>query len=60
MTHHSTGARRQTDGKTAVTITFQGLIGLMARAEVRRHPERHTAANAATKPVKKSEEEVGK
>ncbi|MBY6115147.1 hypothetical protein KUW09_12995 [Mameliella alba] len=60
MTHHTTGAERQIDGTTTVTITFQGLIGLMARAEVRRHLERNTAANAATKPVKKSEEEVGK
>ena len=45
MTQYEAGAERQTNGTASVIITFQGLIGLMARAEVRRHLERLTPAN---------------
>ena len=54
MTQYKAGAERQTDGRASVTITFHGLIGLMARAEVRRHLARIDAANTPNTP----EEEV--
>lgn len=54
MTQYEAGAERQTNGTASVIITFQGLIGLMARAEVRRHLARTDAANTPNTP----EEEV--